>query len=241
MLRFVLLFLIILNFYRPCCFAGDLDIDEINSILNRAKQDGENMSIPVNKFMDQGMRAARESAALYHSREFQEKVDDHKCRLQKGILKGYASGWQPEKEEGTVLDHELVYVFLSSSIPTEIIRDWINLMSDIKTSKVVFVLKGVPGGINNPDSRWFERIYRKNDDCSPQKGDCEYNNYKIEVKPEVFDKYQISAVPTVVVETKQSSYSIAGDAGLDYLIEQLNKKIKSDGLTALVKEMRKRG
>ncbi len=240
MLRFILVFLVII--WPWSCF-GEIDADEINTIVSEAEKNAKKMSIPVNKFTSQGMKAARKSAADYHSKEFQQTIKEHKSRLTQEVFKEYTENWTPHrnKEEVGQLEHEQIYVFLSSSIPIEIIQEWIALMSKIKTDKISFVMKGVPGGLQNIDREWFERLYRKDDNCNPLRKDCEYNEYSIKIKPVLFKKYQIIAVPAVIIETEQSSYLLSGDAGLDYMIEQINRHIKSEGLTQLIKEMRKSG
>jgi predicted DsbA family dithiol-disulfide isomerase len=60
----------------------------------------------------------------------------------------------------------------------------------------------------------------------------------ISLQPALFSKYGINRVPAVVYENGKDTYSIQGDAGLDYLLERINREAKSTALAGLIKKMR---
>ena len=45
-------------------------------------------------------------------------------------------------------------------------------------------------------------------------------------------------MPAIVYEHDGNSFLIQGDAGLDYLLEKINREAKSKGLAGLIKKIR---
>jgi hypothetical protein len=58
------------------------------------------------------------------------------------------------------------------------------------------------------------------------------------LKPSLFARYVVTKVPAVIYEHEGYSFLIQGDTGLDYLLERINREVKSTGLTGLIKKIR---
>ena len=92
-------------------------------------------------------------------------------------------------------------------------------------------------------AEFFNRIAKKDPDCrdvmNPQKI-CQRFQLIIKVNPLLFTKYGITQVPAVVYANETDAFIVEGDAGLDALLDRINREAKSSTLTSLVKNLRER-
>ena len=88
------------------------------------------------------------------------------------------------------------------------------------------------------DQSYFGRILKKELDCPRTQTPCERYQVAIRLKPSLFTKYEITRVPAVIYDHDGNSFLIQGDTGLDYLLERINREVKSKGLTDLIKKIR---
>ncbi len=225
-------------FYASFLCGAELSPAEIELLLEKAEKKGQQMSLPANKHTEQGKKAAQETFQLYQSKAFQRKVEGYKEKLQSEVFNLSKKRQEAKSEENSPLDHEPLYIFISQSVPEETIRRWIQVVKEIGSDQITVVMRGVPGGLNKTDNEWFERIYRVDKKCNPFKERCEHIKADIAINPYYFNKFEITAVPAVAIETAAANYVVYGDASLDYLIEQINKEAKSEKLAALVERMR---
>ena len=52
--------------------------------MEQARKDAEQMTLPVNKYTEEGLKAAQETSDLFHSPEFQDKIKCAEQRIGKG-------------------------------------------------------------------------------------------------------------------------------------------------------------
>lgn len=217
--------------------ASELE-ESVQRAMEQARKDAAKMDIPVNKHKDAGIKAAQESARMFNSPEFQEKLQCEQQRLKENVFSDYA----PDLEEqnvstpGKLAENEKVYLFFSSSIPEKTIHTYLTAMEGLEESGMTMLMKGfVPGERN----RYLIRIAKKDRSCVDQMQQeepviCERFEIPIRIQPSVFDRYEVTQVPAVVYEREGVAWKTTGDAKLDYLLDRINREAKSPGLEHLI-------
>ncbi|WP_240910183.1 TrbC family F-type conjugative pilus assembly protein [Desulfopila sp. IMCC35008] len=210
----------------------------VQQAMEQARKDAAKIEIPANKHEDEGMKAAQESASLFNSPEFQEKLQCEKRRIREEVFADYT----PDAEEkdtpitGKLSENEKVYLFISSSIPDETINTYLAAIEGLEEPGISILMKGfVPG----QRGRYLTRITQKDRNCIDRMQQenpvvCERFDVPIRIQPSLFDKYDVTRAPAVVYEREGKAWKITGDAGLDYLLEQINREAKSPHLSHLV-------
>jgi len=243
-------FVFILLPHLPC-HAQDLEESDVSLIMKKARKDAENMNLPVNQYNEQGLKAAEETAKLFHSPKFQERVQCEQQRLEKEVFAEYTQPWKKkirqtttvQKEQvGNLSAGEKVFLFISSSIPDETVHAYITDLNKVGDPHLALVMRGLVGGLAQVRAKkgqsYFSRIMKKELDCPKTKTPCERYQVPIRLKPSLFTRYGITKVPAVIYEHDGNSFLIQGDTGLDYLLEQINREVKSKGLASLIKKIR---
>ena len=72
--------------------------EDARSIMAQARKDAEKMTLPVNKYADEGMKAAQKTSNHFHSPEFQEKIKCEQQRLEKEVFADYTAPWQKKQQ-----------------------------------------------------------------------------------------------------------------------------------------------
>jgi len=225
--------------------------DNVSLIIKKARVNAEEMNLPVNKYEVEGLRAAEETSKLFHSPEFQERIQSEQQRLEKEVFGEYIAPWKKKTQQaaeeqtgqtGSLSAGEHVFLFISSSVPDETVHAYIAGIDKGADPNVSLVMRGFVGGISLAKAKkgqsYFSRILKKELDCPRTEKPCERYGVPIRLKPSLFTKYGITRVPAVVYEHEGNAFLIHGDTGLDYLLERINREVKSTGMTNLIKKMR---
>ena len=222
--------------------------EEVAGLLERAEHEAEKITLPINTFQDEGLKAAQETAGIFHSPEFQEQIRCEEQRLEKEIFAGYTAPWQKkvneveqEKEQSLLAKGEKVYLFFSSSVPLETMQAYIAVIARTGDSNVIPLMRGWAGGLSATEAniKYFGRLLQKDSACRGTSEPCQYYKVKIRLQPSFFAQYGITRVPAVVYVKDQSSYRIQGDARLDYLLERINREAKSSTLDNLIEALQR--
>ena len=228
---------------------AELSRRDIARIIEQARKDSQKMTVPVNKHEKEGKEAAKRVADYYHSPEFQKRIEEQKQCIQEGF-KRYQKPWQKQIEEakpetGDFEPGEKIWLLLSSSMPDETVNTYIADLDRIKEPGIEMIMRGMPRGLANIRSMgkasWFARVFKKNLGCNDEgrREPCpRYEKVSVGMKPGVFTRYNITAVPAVIFEQGENSFVIQGDAGLDYLLEQINKEAKNKNLSRVIAKLR---
>lgn len=139
------------------------------------------------------------------------------------------------KEAQTAFDpskpqHELL-IFVSTSMPYESLK---LLARQASSVGAILVLRGFRGGLAKNSMNDTLAFIKPLVDL----------NASIEINPEAFDKYEVTAVPTFVIasndgqacqvtQCKWDSVSVMGDVSLDYALEHLSRTNGSASKIAL--------
>ncbi len=248
-----ILIIILLTAMATCCVvasADELRHSDINTVIEKAQQVAKTIKIPKNKYEKTGMEAAKKVADTYHSDEFQKKIRCEAEKIDQDFFQKFSSKWEKAGEkqrkdagkEKNLLPGEKIYLLFSSSVPDRTMQEYISTVARTKnTQNITFVMKGFVKGLAYPkaDTEYFSRITKKEWDCENTKETyCEYLKVPVSINSEIFNKYQIKRVPAVVYDNGTDSYVIHGDAGLEYLLTRINRKVKSTTLAGVIKKLR---
>ncbi|MBM9514854.1 TrbC family F-type conjugative pilus assembly protein [Desulfogranum marinum] len=221
--------------------------DELEESVQRAMgQAGKNaatMKISVNKHQDAGMKAAQESAKVFNSPEFQEKLQCEQQRFKKEVFTDDTerAGEEDVSSPGRLPANEKVYLFFSSSIPDETIHSYLTAVEALDEPGMTMLMKGfVPGERH----RYLTRIAKKDPSCVDQLKKekpevCERFEIPVRIQPSLFNRYEVTQVPALVYERQNEVWKISGNARLDYLLEKINREAKSPGLESLIAALQK--
>jgi len=149
-------------------------------------------------------------------------------------------------------EDERIYVFISSSMPKETLKNYASSIDRLKDSRIIMVLRGCIGGCRKlmPTAHFVQSIVAPSEK--------EQLQVEVQIDPNLFRLHDIGVVPAVVfaggvrldvdegsegdlnhLQSAPSSYAVFGDASLDYAIEKINVKISNPRLKAIVAELRK--
>ncbi len=241
------IFLIFILLALGACHSA-VQAEDVSALLDRAEHEAEKITLPINTFKDEGLKAAQESAGIFHSPEFQERIRCEEQRLEKEIFSGYTAPWQKkvneveqEIEQSLLAKGEKVYLFFSSSVPLETMQAYIAAIARTGDSNVVPLMRGWAGGLSATEANttYFSRLLQKDSACPGTSEPCQYYKAKIGLQPSFFTQYGITRVPAIVYVNDHSSYRIQGDARLDYLLERINREAKSSTLDNLIEALQK--
>ena len=251
MLRQLIFCLALMCFSATVSCAVEMGESDISRIMKKAREDAEKMNLPVNRYQEDGMKAAEKTSKLFHSPEFQERIQCEQQRLEKEVFADYTKSWKRKVRQTAIeqkgpIDslaaNEKVYLFISSSIPDETVHAYIVNLDKVADPNVSLVMRGLVGGIAKERAKkgqsYFSRIMKKELDCPRTQTPCERYKVPILLESSLFTKYGITRVPAVAYEHDDNSFLIQGDAGLDYLLEKINREAKSTGLASLIKKIR---
>lgn len=251
MLRKLIFCIPFLVFIYGLCHGQDLVESDVSRIMKKAREDAKKINLPVNKHQAEGMKAAKETANLFHSSRFQERVRCEQQRLGKEVFEEYTTPWKKKTRKATakqknqtrnLVDGEQIFLFISSSVPDETVHAYIASIDGAGDQSISLVMRGLVGGIAKARLKkgqsYFSRIMKKELDCPKTKTPCDRYKISIRLKPSLFTKYGVTRVPAIVYEHDGNTFLIQGDAGLDYLLERINREAKSTGLTSLIKKIR---
>jgi type-F conjugative transfer system pilin assembly protein TrbC len=250
---------------------SNFNMDDVSGFIKKGKERSENLKTPENIHKDTAEKIAEDANKYYKSETFQSKLDQEKERIQEimeaispsGRTGGKASTYYKDYEQGekkaSLGNDERLYVFISSSVPVHILRQYAITLNKLKDPNVIMVMRGFVNGAKKirPTIDFISSIITKEDGCDYLKKECDIMPVKIIVDPIIFSKYGINEVPSFVyakgvsvidlnmseglVENVSLSnyYSVSGDAGLDYVLEMFLSETKSKTIEGLLYALRK--
>ena len=221
----------------------------VSAVMKKAKEEAGNITLPVNKYNTQGLKAAQQSADFFHSQEFQERLQCEQKRLEKEVFGQYIVPWKKKrrkaKENRTIpAGSERIFLFISSSVPDETVHAYIATVARITEPSVILVMRGVVGGLTGRKGiQYFSRILKKDLRCRDEKTKdsrrrCPRYQVPVAIAADLFGQYGISRVPAVVYRDAKSSFRIQGDMALGYLLERINREAQSATLEKLIRKIR---
>ena len=193
------------------------------------------------------------------SPEFESKLEKEKKKVAELLNLEYFNetykedsfyeGLKEAKRSGLLKDDERLYVFVSSSLPYETVRNLVKSSSLLLSQNVVFVLRGGIKGLTyiSPTVEWIYKVLVKEEGCNPLKEKCSLYPVKFQIDPFLFRRYGIEEVPAVVYvkgvktefgyseglpETKVEEFYISyGDVSLFYHLYVIGKASGNQEIT----------
>ena len=252
----------VLVFASLCAFAGELSTDEISAIQEKAKKDAAGMVLPPNDYEALGRQKAEEAFELYQSEEFQRKIALERERIQKEVFGREGSYYKDSKKSSATEGlgaNERIYVFLSSSIPTETLRRYTSAAGALGDRNVRFVMRGFIDGAKyiKADPAFRQGPASRRPGLRPLKSTCRTYNTAVIIDPMLFEHYHITRVPAFVYATVsglkdpekseglesniniRAFHTVYGDVNFEYVLEAFEKETHSAGVSALLAGLRK--
>lgn len=234
---YVLRLIILLLLIKEPVAASDLE-KNVQRTLDQAKKTAATIKLPVNKHHEEGIKAARQSATIFNSPEFQEKIQCEQQRIKEEVFTEEIT--IPANKEmpvqGKLDENEKLYLFFSSSLPDETIHSYLSAIETLSEPGITLVMRGfVPGERHS----YLIRITKKDKNCTDQRQQektqfCERYQIMIKIQPTLFDKYEITQIPALVYERQDEAWKITGNSRLDYLMERINREANSPELKSLI-------
>jgi conjugal transfer pilus assembly protein TrbC len=220
------------------------------------------MKVPENMHRKEAEKEARKASDLYSSEGYRKKIEQETKRIKSEVFRGLKEYYRDKpngiKENAKLSPHERIYLFISSSVPTGTLRNYMAGIDAAQDPNIIVVMRGFIGGMKyvRPTLEFTHALLKKNTSCNlPEQ--CELYAVNFEIDPLLFRRYGINRVPAVVYvpdidvedpagsegledNAKVSDYHLFyGDVSLDYAIERINEKARSSSLEDLARVMRK--
>ncbi len=246
--------------------AAGISPDATKELSIRAEQQAEQLVIPENKNEKWAEEKAAEFTAIFNSTEFQNRIHDETERLKHEVFRKPIEEYYKDdkntvtkKAKSSLSKNERVYVFVSSSMPLQTIRNYAAAIDKVRDPNIVMVIRGFLNGMDDINSTmmFVSRVLVKDLSCGDKESLCPMFNANLEIDPLLFRRYRIIEVPAVVFASNvqvlnvggsegmegnasvQQFYVIKGDAALDYHLEAINRELHKSSLQGLVEVMRK--
>lgn len=244
------IFLLMVLFLSEASVCFSSTYEDIQSLENRAKEVAEQYKDVISpelkeKKKEEYKDKVKKLYDFYKSPEFQARVERYKKELEKLFFgkplkaeKGekekfyrYYSDFYRYSQDFLVLnDDEAIYVFVSSSIPDEVIKEYLASAEKVIGS-VSFVLRGGVGGLTyfKPTVEWVVNLLKKDSSCNFLQEECEMYEREFLIDPFLFRKYEVKAVPCVVYEKKDVVSVIScGAVSLRRHFQRIGRAIKDN-------------
>jgi len=197
--------------------------------------------------------------------EFQDGFNRYKEALRQEI-QGTDSPQQISQADTSPLnvanleESERIYIFISSSMPKDVLQSYIADVDKLKDPNIIFVMRGFVGGMKyfKPTMKFLMGLLNKNETCRWEKGEqCAMSDANIQIDPMLFSRYGISSVPSFVYAQNVSPFDheaseglqenaqvgnaliVSGDASLDYVLQAVLRESDSVGLRNTLNALRK--
>ena len=236
------------------------DIDALGGLNERGEKLSRALNLPKNVFEKDGEKWARATDDLFRSGEFQNRLLAEQERIKREVFGGKLQEYYRAAPElaaamaGELPRDERVYIFISSSMPKQTLRNYVRDVAKLGDPNVKLVMRGLVGGMKyiKPTLRFVGSLLVKDEECDPQKRKCERFGAGVEIDPLLFRRYGIDRVPAIVFARKvnvvdpqmseglERNMAVAefhvlhGDMALEYALERFRVESGSAALGALV-------
>ena len=237
-----------------------LAIPDIEVTIKKAEELSNSINIPSNPLENYMVAAAKSVNAYYQSPDFQRSLLIESERIKKEVFGSALAQYYPDSEKdippnGKLGEDERIYVFVSSSIPLQTIRNYAASIARYGDPRIMMVLRGFVGGVGQiqPTIDLVGRLVQRNPSCNPvTDGECAILPLPFGVDPLLFRRYGIDRVPAVVYargvkaedaglsegDAKNAAvseyWSAFGDSSLEYIVDKIQRETGSQGLLKLV-------
>jgi len=239
----VFLALISVSFSSSQKEEGDIVLQE--SVKNLRKQAEEYEKTVSEKVKNRARspeleKKAEEAYGVYQSPEFQAKVKEYQAELQKLFNKNgttvkvnprkyYEDFYEYSKDVLVLSDDEVMYVFVSSSMPREVIREYLASVEKVE-GEVNFVLRGGVKGLKylRTTIEYVANLLKKDENCDFTKAECEVYSSSFLIDPLLFREFGIKTVPAVVYKGKGVEVISYGAVSFKRHVKRIGEALKDE-------------
>ena len=235
-----------------------LTVPDLEARLNQANRMAGSMTLPSNRTEAEMKELAGKVDAYYRSLEFQGRLQGEKQRIRSELFGDASARFYPDSTppaaRGKLDSDERIYVFVSSSMPLQTVRNYAASVAHLGDPNVTLVMRGFVDGMTKiqPTIRFIASVLQRDPSCNPAEGECEMLPAGLSVDPLLFRRYAIDRVPAVVYarglkaedaglsegDTRNTRitehHTVYGDASLEYLIEQIQRETGAKTLAQLL-------
>lgn len=225
-----------------------VSVPDVAASLTEADRLARTLTIPKNRHEDEMNAVAGTLDAYYRSDDFQGRVRSETERIKSQVFGENFARFYPDskadEEQGRLGESERVYLFVSSSMPLQTVRNYAASVSRLRDSKVIMVMRGFVGGMTKiqPTINFVSNVLKDDPSCAFAETECRMLPANLIVDPLLFRRYGIDRVPAVVYvegiksvdaalsegDAKNtnvtSSYTVFGDASLEYVLEMIGRE-----------------
>jgi conjugal transfer pilus assembly protein TrbC len=235
----------------------EMSVSDLSASLARADRLAETLSVPRSRFEDEMAAAAGKLDAYYRSEEFQGRVKAESERVKSEVLGNTYDWFYPDsvarEVKGRLAESERVYIFVSSSMPLQTVRNYAASVDRLRDTRVVMVMRGFVGGMTKirPTIDFVSSVLKEDLACRFSETECRMRQANLVVDPLLFRRYGIEKVPAVVFvrggestdavlsegDVKNTnttdSYTVYGDASLEYILQAIGRETGAASLKLL--------
>lgn len=241
----------------------ELAINDISTALDKANVLIPDFKVPKNVWEKEMAQKAEETNNHYLSPAYQAKLATETERLKKDVLKTSYASHYPDAEKvkdengepvAQLPSDERVYIFISSSMPIQTIRAYVDSVVRLNDQNIQLVMRGFIGGVSKigPTTSFISAAIKNDANCDESREKCTVKRANVNIDPLLFRKYDIDRVPSIVYakgvkvldpgmsEGKTDNvqindfYSIFGDASLEYCLTKIAHESDSKSLLKLL-------
>jgi len=234
----------------------ELEIADITGALSEADRVGRDIRIPDNPHAAEMQRAAEQTRMVYDSPEFQSKLRDETERIKDATIGDQFAAYYKEADElvngGQLGQDERLYLFVSASMPTHVVRTYVADVARLKDPRISVVMRGFIDGMSKigPTVNFVAEILRKDPACNMADGNnCDMFQTNFMIDPLLFSRYGVEEVQSFVyvrgikpsdpgmsegsaanLTQGGHSFKVSGDASLKYIMEKIGSAANSESL-----------
>ena len=218
------------------------------------------------------VKGAREAAKEVHSQAgsalFRQKIREQEQRLKEEIRaltgeppgpegEGDSSGRDEKDQQGETFlaGNEKIYIFISSSVPMQTLRNYAVDMDRLKEPNIRMVMRGFVDGMSFflPTREFLKELLLKDPACWNKKPkSCEAFPVDVSIDPMLFRTFQIEAVPATLFHrgrefgparkpgvpvNKGEFFLVYGDASLRETLEAINREAKAMSVRKILEKL----
>jgi hypothetical protein len=202
---------------------------------------------PEDELSRAGLQAAKKTAAVYNSTQFQEKLQCEQRRISEEVYGKDLEPWtrqQDKKKAKELAVEEKLFFLFSSSMPDETVQAYLMDLVSLEEPGFKAVMNGFVGGRGSKEAEhYFSSITREDLHCLDdfmQNKFCKRYRLPIAIDSGPFQQFGVTRVPALVYSNKDQTVLIKGDASLLYLLTRINEHAKSEAIKQMIKKIKKK-
>jgi len=233
--------------------AGAGDMADVNVLMEQSQN--QQITVPEIK----GDKNAEETAEIFHSRQYQRKLQMQINALKPLLRPEQENPLQISRKENNqnafLMPDERIYLFVSSSMPLSTLKNYASDLDKLNDPNIIMVMRGFVDGLRfiKPTLAFIDSILIKDPNCDPKRKKCDAYQASINIDPALFSTYCVQTVPAIVyargvneMEKEEGqgaaaldAFMVTGDATFDYALEIITRESKSSQTENILKKLRR--